>query len=237
VERSAPHADRGQRQGGERPQFNAPPQHFSAPNMSPQQHFGNNVPPQEIMQRERFQRAVPQNVGPDPREIEAMRAQRERFQGRQLPPEDRYVRNNPYTRSNGSFAQGERTRVPVVSNIPRPGTQPPARFENRRDQQISWNRDWRRDDRYDWRRWRDRHHDRFHLSIYYDPFGWGYEPFSIGWRLWPNYYASNYWITDPWDYELPYAPPGTQWVRYYNDVLLVDLYSGEVIDVIHDFFW
>jgi Ni/Co efflux regulator RcnB len=111
------------------------------------------------------------------------------------------------------------------------------RYEGRRDTAVQWNRDWRRDNRYDWRRWRDDHRSRFHVGIYYDPFGWGYQPFSIGWRLWPNYYSSQYWINDPWDYELPYAPPGTQWVRYYNDVLLIDLYSGEVVDVIHGFFW
>ena len=28
-----------------------------------------------------------------------------------------------------------------------------------------------------------------------------------------------------------------RWVRYYDDVLLVDIYSGEVVDVIYDFFW
>ena len=28
-----------------------------------------------------------------------------------------------------------------------------------------------------------------------------------------------------------------RWVRYYDDVLLVDVYSGEVVDVIYDFFW
>jgi hypothetical protein len=33
------------------------------------------------------------------------------------------------------------------------------------------------------------------------------------------------------------AYPGTRWVRYYDDVLLVDVYTGEVVDVIHDFFW
>ncbi|WP_409574764.1 RcnB family protein [Sphingopyxis sp. PET50] len=30
---------------------------------------------------------------------------------------------------------------------------------------------------------------------------------------------------------------GYRWVRYYNDALLVDTYSGEVVDVIYDFFW
>jgi len=26
-------------------------------------------------------------------------------------------------------------------------------------------------------------------------------------------------------------------VRYYDDVVLVDTYTGEVVDVIYDFFW
>ena len=51
------------------------------------------------------------------------------------------------------------------------------------------------------------------------------------------FYSQRYWIGDPWQYRLPPAYPGTQWVRYYNDVLLVDVYTGEVIDVIHGFFW
>ena len=28
-----------------------------------------------------------------------------------------------------------------------------------------------------------------------------------------------------------------RWIRYYDDALLVDTYSGEVVDVIHRFFW
>ena len=38
-------------------------------------------------------------------------------------------------------------------------------------------------------------------------------------------------------YRLPPAYGGTRWIRYFDDALLVDTYSGEVIDVIHDFFW
>jgi len=26
-------------------------------------------------------------------------------------------------------------------------------------------------------------------------------------------------------------------VRYYDDVLLIDTYTGQVVDVIYDFFW
>jgi Ni/Co efflux regulator RcnB len=54
--------------------------------------------------------------------------------------------------------------------------------------------------------------------------------------LWPAYYGNQYWI-DPGLYQLPYPPPGAMWVRYWNDALLVDMYTGTVIDVIPGFFW
>lgn len=130
-----------------------------------------------------------------------------------------------------------RTRNPlVVSGTPREGTQPPLRDEARR-RAVQWSSNWRHNDRYDWRRWRDRHRSWFRVGIYYDPFGWNYRPYQVGWRLWPSYYSSRYRIHDPWQYRLPYAPAGYVWVRYWDDALLVDTWSGEVVDVIHNFFW
>ena len=113
-----------------------------------------------------------------------------------------------------------------------------TRREHRRFHR-EWDRhSWRGDRRYDWRDWRFRNRSLFRLSPYYSPYrSHRYSRFSIGLFLEPLFYSQRYWIGDPWQYRLPYAPPGTQWVRYYNDVLLVDVYSGEVIDVIYDFFW
>ena len=121
----------------------------------------------------------------------------------------------------------------------RPELRTEARRESRRDWSRTWNRDsWRGDRRYDWRNWRYSNRNLFRLSPYYSPYrNWGYSRFSIGVFLEPLFYSQRYWISDPYQYRLPYAPPGTQWVRYYNDVLLVDTWSGEVIDVIYDFFW
>src|SRR5947209_19591292 len=101
---------------------------------------------------------------------------------------------------------------------------------------TNWNRNWRNDQRYNWRNYREHHRSTFHLGIYYDPFGYGYRQFDIGYRLFPGYFGQQYWI-DPQMYELPYPPPGTQWIRSWNDAVLVDMYSGEVVDVIRDFFW
>jgi len=164
----------------------------------------------------------------------------EGYQGNYVAPGPRVV--TPGSRFGGrgdqvnerDLRRSDRTRV--VSNVPRPGTQPPLRVEGSRAADFNWNRGWRNDNHYDWRRYRDHHRSLFRLGLYLDPFGWGYEPFSIGWRLWPAYYDNQYWI-DPGMYELPYPPPGAVWVRYWNDALLVDTYSGTVIDVIPGFFW
>jgi hypothetical protein len=130
-----------------------------------------------------------------------------------------------------------RTRVPVVSHVPREGTQPPVRAEGRSTPAPQWSASWRHNSKYDWYNWRKRHQSLFHLGLYYDPFGWGYTPYSIGWRMWPSFYSSRYWIDDAWRYRLPYAPPGYRWVRYWNDAILVDTWNGQVVDVIHNFFW
>lgn len=126
---------------------------------------------------------------------------------------------------------------PVISTVPRPGTEPPQRNFNRSNHRSHWSPAWRNDNRYDWRHWRQQHRSRYHFHPYVDPFGWGYYRYTIGWRLWPHYYASSYWIADPAYYRLPPAPAGTHWVRYYNDALLVDTWTGEVVDVIYGFFW
>jgi len=50
-------------------------------------------------------------------------------------------------------------------------------------------------------------------------------------------FGSSYWLDDPWSYRLPPAYGPYRWVRYYDDVILVDVRTGYVVDVIHDFFW
>ncbi len=100
-----------------------------------------------------------------------------------------------------------------------------------------WSSDWRNDHRYDWRSHRSRYGSLFRFGSYYDPYGYGYRPFSVGYSMWPSYYSSNYWLNDPWQYRLPAVYGPYRWVRYYDDALLVDIYSGEVVDVIRNFFW
>ena len=100
-----------------------------------------------------------------------------------------------------------------------------------------WGTQWRGDRRYDWQDWRRHHHSSFHIGFYLDPFGFGYQRMGYGWQLFPSYYQSSYWLRDPWQYRLPPVYGPYRWVRYYDDALLVDTWSGEVVDVIYNFFW
>lgn len=100
-----------------------------------------------------------------------------------------------------------------------------------------WSGQWRNDRTYDWRRHRDRHRSIYRLGYYRDPYGSRYRRFSIGFNLFPSYYRSSYWLYDPWMYRLPPAYGPYRWVRYYDDALLINIYSGQVVDVVYDFFW
>lgn len=110
--------------------------------------------------------------------------------------------------------------------------------DGRRSTRTAWNRTWRNDRRYDWQRYRYSNRNIFRIGNYYSPYrNYRYNRLSIGFILDSLFYSNRYWLSDPWQYRLPPAYPGTRWIRYYNDVLLIDVYSGEVIDVIYDFFW
>ncbi len=101
-----------------------------------------------------------------------------------------------------------------------------------------WNQNWRRDNRYNWSGYRNQNRDIFRLGRYYSPYrNYSYSRLSIGFSLDSLFYGSNYWINDPWQYRLPEVYGPYRWIRYYDDAVLVDVYSGEVVDVIHDFFW
>jgi len=185
---------------------------------------------QQQIDRQRFDRRGDQAIGQAPardarQRIDARRAQWDQQRSERLARQER-IRNS---------------RPPAISPTPRPGTQPPPPPVNARpvtNPPVNWSSNrWRKDRRYDWYKHRNRYWWLFQLGWYNDPFGWGYQPYGIGWRMWPSYYSRSYWLDDPWQYRLPYAPAGTRWIRYWDDAVLVDLWSGQVIDVVYNFFW
>ena len=135
-------------------------------------------------------------------------------------------------RDNNRFDNNNRFNGNNGFNNGRPGYQEP-RGDNR------FNQNWRNDRRYDWQNYRNNNRQLFRAPRYTPPrnYGYGYRPFYRGYQLEPFFYGQNYWIDDPWEYRLPPAYGPYRWVRYYDDVLLVDITTGFVVDAIQNFFW
>lgn len=143
------------------------------------------------------------------------------------------VRNWRDSQNHPDASVRQRYRDAYAQNRYRDGYRDGWRSNDRR-----WSRDWRNDNRYDWYGWRNRNRATFSIGYYYAPYrDYSYRRLSIGYYLDSLFFSSRYWISDPWRYRLPEVYGPYRWVRYYDDILLVDIYSGEVVDVIHDFFY
>lgn len=114
-----------------------------------------------------------------------------------------------------------------------------SRNQGRNWDERRWNRDWRGDRRYSWQDYRSQNRHIYRVPRYYEPRGYGhsYRRWSPGYRIDPFYYGRSYWIADPFYYRLPPAYGYYRWVRYYDDVVLVDVRTGLIDDIIYDFFW
>jgi Ni/Co efflux regulator RcnB len=92
-------------------------------------------------------------------------------------------------------------------------------------------RDFRRDD---WRSYRNTNRNIYARGNWNANFR--YRTFSPGIRITSDYYAPRYYINDYARYRLPRPAINQRWVRHYNDVLLVDVRGGRVIDVLRNFY-
>jgi Ni/Co efflux regulator RcnB len=63
---------------------------------------------------------------------------------------------------------------------------------------------------------------------------WNYRRVSVGYRLQPAFYGSRYYITDYGAYHLQVPHHRwLRWIRYGDDLLLVNIRTGRVLDVVH----
>jgi hypothetical protein len=106
-------------------------------------------------------------------------------------------------------------------------------------------RDWNRNDdrgRPHWQQGRYppvyRSQQRYRYAGYYRPpigfyaYNWGFGDY-----LPHDWYGPDYLIYDWSSYGLPYPPPGYDWVRVGADALLIDSYTGQVVQVVRFLFW
>jgi Ni/Co efflux regulator RcnB len=130
---------------------------------------------------------------------------------------------------------------------------------NRRDgRDRNWtddrgrNRDWYRERAWrgqgrDWNRERPRYERRYYPPVYHSqrryrgpawnpPVGFYSRSWVFGDVLPRGWYGSDYYI-DWWSYGLPIPPVGYEWVRMGDDAVMVDEFSGRVVQVVPNLFW
>jgi Ni/Co efflux regulator RcnB len=90
-----------------------------------------------------------------------------------------------------------------------------------------------------WDRYR-RNYDaprRYRVAAYRAPRGYRYVRWSHGQRLPAVYLAHEFWLINFGLFGLFAPPPGLVWVRYGPDALLVDMYTGEIVQVRYNAFY
>ena len=102
-----------------------------------------------------------------------------------------------------------------------------ARQETRED---------RRELKQDWRDYRNSHRQVFQRGAYAAPGGYRYRPVTAGYWFAPAQYSSRYRVSNYNAYRLPNPGYGHRWVRYGNDVVLVDTRSGVALRILSTFF-
>ncbi|MBI1210367.1 MAG: hypothetical protein GC190_02805 [Alphaproteobacteria bacterium] len=78
---------------------------------------------------------------------------------------------------------------------------------------------------------------RYHIGAYRAPRDYHYRRWHYGDRLPIAFYARSYWLLDYIAFGLFAPPPGYVWVRYGPDALLIDVETGEIIQVRYDVFY
>ena len=91
--------------------------------------------------------------------------------------------------------------------------------------------------RHDWRDWRRSHPAMYRTHVYTGPRGYAYRPLKVGHALPGAYYSQRYWVANPVELRLPHPRYGYErWVRYGDDVALVNTRNGRILQVYTNFY-
>jgi Ni/Co efflux regulator RcnB len=71
----------------------------------------------------------------------------------------------------------------------------------------------------------------YHVGPYHQPAGWAAHSWAYGQILPRAYWTSQYLLSDYWLFSLEVPPAGYEWVRDGSDALLINVDSGEILQV------
>lgn len=132
---------------------------------------------------------------------------------------------NQGTGENRNFSRENRNQTHTVTTSHRFGSRP-----------ANWNNRPRTFNRSTYARSFTAQH-RFHYGNYNRPSGWTYRRWNHGQFLPRLFFAQTFWLNDWWLFDLPIPPYGYEWVRYGDDALLVNIDTGEILQVEYDVFY
>lgn len=78
---------------------------------------------------------------------------------------------------------------------------------------------------------------RYRVRPYIRPPHYYIHVWNFGEFLPPAWYGPEYVLDDWWAYDLPAPPYGYVWVRVGDDALLIDDYSGRIVQIVRGLFW
>lgn len=78
---------------------------------------------------------------------------------------------------------------------------------------------------------------QFHAGTYRAPQGYSYRRWSYGQSLPAVYFGRSFWINDYNSYDLTEPPYGFVWVRFGPDALLINEYTGTIVQVDYGVFY
>ena len=79
--------------------------------------------------------------------------------------------------------------------------------------------------------------NRIHAAPYAYPSGWAYRRWAAGAILPPLFLAPAFYYADWAALGVAAPDPGFQWVRYGPDLVLVNVTTGEIVDVVYGAFY
>lgn len=96
-------------------------------------------------------------------------------------------------------------------------------------------RDAKREYREDWRDYKQRNRNAFRGARFNAPFR--YRSFGVGASIGHSYYAPRYYVNNYNYFRLRSPGRNLRYVRHFDDVLLVNVRTGRVVQVYRNFFW